>query len=325
MDPELLLSNLGFGGGIQSDDTLSRIPDRFLLNQSAAPGVDQYQLVVNHPELHHLLPVMGTSQLMQGSAHMMPETSHISTEKNQDLVDSASGNQEPRKGQLTSLDNFVEYDIDSDPDNENVNKDIPERFISGTENNPEIPNSSRILELCGIVPERYLIKSSKTKLGNSEVENMSTEGDRHGQVEKAEREANDAVSNNKECIPNDKYKSINENGSKGKYGKERFGVKDKVGSEKVVVEVEVHDMSSARLPLDDISEENCDMNERVKHHGEEENTTAEIKNDNKENCEPDEVRDKDDAEGLKSWSSTSSDSLYDPYTDLHLEENETIV
>ncbi|XP_053385662.1 uncharacterized protein LOC123538351 [Mercenaria mercenaria] len=101
MDPEMLLTSLGFAGGAQTDDALSRVPDRFFINQAVKPGVDQYQLMMNHPELHHLLPVMGTSQLMQGSNHVMPDTSCVNAAENgRDIVDGGAGNHEPRKGTM---------------------------------------------------------------------------------------------------------------------------------------------------------------------------------------------------------------------------------
>ncbi|XP_060566792.1 uncharacterized protein LOC132725635 isoform X2 [Ruditapes philippinarum] len=98
MDPEMLLTSLGFAGGAQTDDALGRVPDRFLLSQAVKPGVDQLQLMVNHPELHHLIPVMGTSQLRQGTSHMMPETSLVTAAE--DHVDGGAGNHEKRKGTM---------------------------------------------------------------------------------------------------------------------------------------------------------------------------------------------------------------------------------
>ncbi|KAK3593488.1 hypothetical protein CHS0354_037009 [Potamilus streckersoni] len=59
MDPEDVLKNLGFcGKELETDTSFARVPDRFFLTSSAATGIDQVQIVWDHPEIHHLIPLM---------------------------------------------------------------------------------------------------------------------------------------------------------------------------------------------------------------------------------------------------------------------------
>jgi hypothetical protein len=322
MDPEMLLTSLGFAGGAQTDDTLGRVPDRFLLSQAVKPGVDQYQLMVNHPELQHLIPVMGTSQLRQGTSHMMPETSLVNAAE--DHVDGGAGNHEKRKGQLINLCN---KGTNADANLENFDKDIPIRFVNSNENNEEkIPNKSRILELCGIVPERYLITNSKVKTENAGADkdtaaegNEEELGERKSKEDRASHTTNDthcsADISQKENIP--QYNPV--------YTKlERKG---KVSDETIVVEVEIHDHSAM---LDKTLKEHGDTNDRVNSARESDKLTADLGKDKQGIDELNGLvemgRNTDgEMEGLRSWSSTSSDSFDDPYLDLDVVDKETVV
>ena len=313
MDPEMLLTSLGFAGGSQTDDSLSRVPDRFFLSQAVKPGADQYHLMVNHPELHHLIPVMGTSQLRQGTSHVMPETSHVTAAE--DHVDSGEGTSEKRKGQLNTLNNI---NGNTDADFENLDKDIPVRFVNGNENNQEqVPVKSRILELCGIVPERYLITNSKVK-----SENVDGDCDTAALEEEERKSEVERPSNNVDDMPSGITKGCNRDRPQCKVVDTGLDRNGKISDDTLVVEVEIHDHSTMLDKTLEV-EDNCNMNDGVKKG--DESDTAEIGN-----CKVngvDEVRRNinSEMEGLRSWSSTSSDSFDDPYLDLNLDVNETVV
>ncbi|KAL3854412.1 hypothetical protein ACJMK2_013682 [Sinanodonta woodiana] len=66
MDPEDVLKSLGFcGKEDETDVSFARVPDRFFLTSSAATGIDQVRIVWDHPEIHHLIPLMQRKENQQ--------------------------------------------------------------------------------------------------------------------------------------------------------------------------------------------------------------------------------------------------------------------
>lgn len=344
MDPELLLNNLGFGSGMQDDDTMTRVPDRFFLNLVRSPAVDQYELMLNHPELHHLLnypelhhllpvPVMGTNQLMHGSGQLAADSEPIHR-NNVDVVDSGAGNQsenqQPRKGQLPNTNVLLETNVDIEPDLDNNNKCYARTEHNNHNVRETVPHSSRLLELCGIVPERYLIKNSRINTSAGSDEGMSIAIVEEGEDEESETESGEdniqLVEENRvnkaENMPNDNHSSVMVHDLPQLHDGMRSSAESEVTSEKVVVEVDVHDGTC-------VCEEICDKESWVnarepRFETADTHTDCMLENEARAKDTGEGRINIDEIEGFRMWSSTSSDS--DPsHADLQLDNDETLV
>lgn len=174
MDPELLLNNLGFGGGINVDDSLARIPDRFLQNQLQRRHADLQDFLLNHPQYGSLFPGMSPSPVMGSSPFVQNGSQEYEDPDHTDMTDRTE-NQSPKvKGQCSdNLDldqGYVQGQEIKDlkcsmskfSENQKTTSEEPENNVLNhdTDLSSNIVHSSR-LEQCGIIPERYLIKTCR--------------------------------------------------------------------------------------------------------------------------------------------------------------------
>lgn len=168
MDPELLLNSLGFGGGAGFDDSLARVPDRFVQNHLKKQNAELQEFLLTHPEYAQLVPGMAGSMPLKGTSGYMQRTSPDMEEPAySDLPDGAENQQSIGKGQCFDK---VSSNLDISSQNSDaqsdlcITRDIQEdnQEDSGSGVTTDVKNKSKLLELCGIVPERYLIKSAKT-------------------------------------------------------------------------------------------------------------------------------------------------------------------
>ena len=135
-DPEKMLKSLGFGFNPDEDISYGRIPDRFLLNPSSAGGIDLYEFVLHHPDLHHLLWIWEK----QGGAQSVSSYSNQSTGR--------------KTGQYTSPDTFGEGQ-DVDPENDKPWDD--KQNLENKFKDMNVPDDIAV-KLLECVPERYLKK-----------------------------------------------------------------------------------------------------------------------------------------------------------------------
>jgi len=172
MDPETVLSNLGFGRGPVVDEDMLRIPDRFLQQSRVKQGTNFQQYLLSHADTHpSYLPAMSPSSLpvTPGSplVHSSPvHFTHSGSREpvKEEVVEIAA----PKgKGQLQNLDSYFSNSLPSlQSDSDIYNTEFKTEVSDVNKENEDVKllHSSRLLELSGIVPERYLIKSPKAKL-----------------------------------------------------------------------------------------------------------------------------------------------------------------
>ena len=147
-DPEKMLKSLGFGFNPDADVSYGRIPDRFLLSPSSAGGIDLYQFVLHHPDLHHLLWIW----------EKQSGTQSVSSSSNQ-----STGR---KTGECTSQEK-----IDDEPhfETESTNlSDEKQNSLKKMFSDMNVPNDVAI-KLIDSVPERYLIKLHKRLVSGGDV------------------------------------------------------------------------------------------------------------------------------------------------------------
>ena len=155
-DPEKMLKSLGFGFSPDADVSYGRIPDRFLLSPSSAGGIDLYQFVLHHPDLHHLLWIWDK----QSGTQSVSSSSNQSTGK--------------KTGECTSQEKF-----DDEPhfETENTNlSDEKQNSLKKMFSDMNVPNDVAI-KLIDSVPERYLIKLHKRLVSGGDVSIKVTDSD----------------------------------------------------------------------------------------------------------------------------------------------------
>ena len=177
MDPEVLLNNLGFGGAGGFDDSMIRVPDRFIHSQMQKQQEDLQEFLQTHPEYKHLIPSMASSPV-QGPGSFMQRTSPDTEEPAyRDSPDGAENQSPISQGQCNDRNlNIDQGYIETSDEHPNLNKTFEHLQDScmndqeGSGMKSDVKNSSKLLELCGIVPERYLIKSGKVVESDSNTD-----------------------------------------------------------------------------------------------------------------------------------------------------------
>ena len=177
MDPESMLRNLGFDGGPNSDESANRIPERFLVNPCAAKGIDIFQFVMTHPELQHMVYERTPPVAQPGTPTAPP----------MDETDSVTDNAPQQKGQCSNANVYIATDynynlkagvmgnIYSDSFDRTCSRDdvfessleLPEGLGEADADTKSL-DRAKLLELSGIIPERYLIKAKKRSSVDSE-------------------------------------------------------------------------------------------------------------------------------------------------------------
>ena len=202
MDPEKMLKNLGFGFSPDTDISCGRIPDRFLLGDSSASGIDLYKFVLHHPDLHHLLwmwdkkteaqSTSGPSNQSTGrKSGQCTSQDNMVTSSNKTESQSASGTGNRKPDHCAREDNMVVDDesgwgiLDSENkenvcDNKIANLKHLKQYLETVFASSYVPEVS--LDQLESVPDRYLsnidkisLDDSKNELDSAHVSNPSSD------------------------------------------------------------------------------------------------------------------------------------------------------
>lgn len=352
MDPETLLNNLGFGIGPTTEDPLYKIPDRFLLDQRTTRGINLYEFVLSHPELHHLLPIW------EKQCPMKRNSPGVGAGSNMQSMSNGTGHQkqESTKGQSTNPNLFIVTESDLIAEINKAESDYPylgwENLDEGNEKIDELNDTDKaidkgkLLELCGIVPERYIINAAREKRSSAAALNKELTEQELANLDETDKLDSDvyisSVDNPKDdqtCCYATCQESTNQNSSKDSVVNQNDKVYTK-GDHSYSLKVDKRDVTNEFKQAKTIIPKQTDAtrlnNELiVELHANPLPQTSNLDNKNIEHDIEDAMNIEETGDqneetfDCQSWSSSSEDSMLGEdltrYYDVDLDDNETVV